>query len=184
MLETRAAVKDTEGSSCFAGMRAEELLRNRNGPCVRGKRLQLDVRLEEKTFPSSHLIALQSGGTALLHRHFGISFKKRKETVPFGDGKQLLGNCRVVASDVPPLGSCLTWLCAGSALCGDCAPQHLLAGPEEQTGSEQGPAQGSAPGSRQGHVKAQVRALCWPREALAAHPLGLCSQVWCCTGSL
>lgn len=49
MLETRAAVRDAEGSSSSAGMRPGELLRNRNGPCVRDKLQQLDVSLEEKT---------------------------------------------------------------------------------------------------------------------------------------
>lgn len=61
MLETRAAVKDAEGSSSSAGMRAGELLRNINAACVRGNLQQLDVRLEKKTFP---VTAETSGSTS------------------------------------------------------------------------------------------------------------------------
>lgn len=86
-----------------------ELLRNRNGPRVRCKLQQLDVRLEEKySFPWSqlrHLIALQTGAAALLHGCLGLSSKKRRAAVPFRGGKRLLGNCRVVASDDAPLDS-------------------------------------------------------------------------------
>lgn len=61
---------------------------------------------------------------------FGLSFKKRRETVPFRGGARLLGNCTVVPSGNAPLDSHLTRLCACSAFCGDSAPQHLLAGPK------------------------------------------------------
>lgn len=62
-LEPDSAVKDREGSSSSAGMRAGELLRNINAPRLRGQLQLLDVRLEKKTLPWSqlrHLTALQT----------------------------------------------------------------------------------------------------------------------------
>lgn len=75
-------------------MRAGKLRRNINDPCRRGELKQLNVTLEEKSFflcfplpQLGHLTALQMGATALLLGSLRLSFKKRKETAVFRDGK-------------------------------------------------------------------------------------------------